>query len=192
MSISEIKGSVVKDTLVAIQGRVGTDGLERILGMLNPETRAALERPLASLWYPLDAFTELVQVDCRETAGGNEKELIARAEAVVDGQLRGIYRVFVRIGSPEFVLKRIASIHETYFRGVRVEAQVTPANEAYVRYWGLKKQNRIMENLIIGFHKKALEISGAKNVLAMMTKPIGDDGGFAELRLRWNGPRNGN
>lgn len=188
MPTREVKGSIVKDALTAIEKRVGSEGLERVLSMLKPETRAALEKPLAIMWYPLNAFTELVEIDCRETAGGNEKELITRAEDVVDHQLRGIYRVFVRVGSPEFVLKRVANIHQTYFRGIEATARVVPPHEAFVRYTGFSTQHRIMENLIIGFYKKALEISGARNVMAIVTTPIASEAGFAEFRLRWNSP----
>ena len=189
MPIVEVKGSAIKDTLDALTQRVGADGLARILGMMKPESSRALEKPLASLWYPLDAFTELLEIDIRETAGGNEKELITRSEAVIDRQLRGIYRVFIRVGSPEFVIKRIASVHETYFRGVHAEARIVPPNEAFVRYAGFSKQHRIIEYAILGFYKKALEISGARNVLAAVTKSVAEEAGYAEVRLRWSNPR---
>jgi hypothetical protein len=39
--------------------------------------------------------------------------LIGRSEKVIEGQLHGIYRVFVKLGSPEFVIKRISAVHST-------------------------------------------------------------------------------
>src|ERR1700740_2248703 len=97
---------------------------------------------------------------------------------VIERQLRGIYKAFVKLGSPEFVIKRIAAVHETYFQGVPIEVRVRGQGKAVVRYAGFEKQHRIMGFAIIGFFKKALEISGATDWCLSFTVPIREANAF--------------
>jgi len=58
--------------------------------------------------------------------------------------------------------------------------------KAVVRYSGFEKQHRIMGFAIIGFFKKALEISGAKDVVLRFTVPIEEGKAFSELSISWS------
>lgn len=181
-----IKGTAVLDTIEAIKARAGKEELERILACLDDDTREKLQGPISpSSWYSCDAFARFLEVDIRETAGGKEEELIKRAEAVIEKQLSGIYKMFVRLGSPEFVIRRIAAVHSTYFDGVQIIPEMKSANSATIRYVGFSPKHRIMEFAILGFFKKALEISGAKKVDVHYTVPIEAGERFCELALFW-------
>ena len=58
--------------------------------------------------------------------------------------------------------------------------------KAVVKYTGFEKQHRIMGFAIMGFFKKALEISGAKNVILCFTVPIEEGKVFSELSISWS------
>jgi len=88
-----IKGTAVLDTLEAIKVRAGKAELDKIISHLDPETQEIFRRPLSpSSWYSCDAFSRFLEADIRETAGGNEQELVKRAEAVIEKQLRAFIR----------------------------------------------------------------------------------------------------
>jgi len=182
-----IKGSVVLETVQAIKARAGAEGFEAIVGTLDDDARAMLRGVIfPTAWYPLDPFARFLQADLRVSAGGNERALIKRSEAIIDGQLRGIYRLFVRFGSPEFVLKRISVIHMTYYNGVNVETKSLTPGRAVIRYTGFEPQHNLMGYTIIGFFKKALEISGAKDVQVSFTIPISEGKEYSELTATWS------
>lgn len=112
--MAEIKGRVLLDTLAAVKERAGDPGLSRITARLSPESRKVFASPiLFSEWYPLDAYVEFLEVNIRETADGDRRVLVERSEKVIEQQLRGVYRLFVKLGSPKFVITRIAAVHET-------------------------------------------------------------------------------
>jgi|SRR5215472_2414329 len=181
-----IKGTAVLGTMEAIQRRAGKEELARILAHLDEETKMVLQGTISpSSWYSCDAFARFLEADIQETAGGNEQELIKRSEAVIERQLRGIYRMFVRLGSPEFVIRRIAAVHSTYFDGVQIIPEMHGSNSATLQYVGFSKNHRILEFVIIGFFKKALEISGAKKVDARFSVPMDNGERFCELGLHW-------
>jgi hypothetical protein len=183
----QIKGSAILETIYQIKSRSGDEALNKILGLLDEEAREVFQGEiLTSSWYPLDVFTRFLEVEIKVLAGGNEEMVTRGAEAVNERQLRGIYKAFVKLGSPEFVIKRIAAVHATYFEGVPIEVDMPAPRSAIVRYKGFQKQHRIMGFAIIGFFKKALEISGAKNVAIQFTVPIEAGKEFAELSITWS------
>ncbi len=183
----QIKGSAIKETIDQIKSRVGEDAFKTILGLLDEETRKVCEGEIfASSWYSLDLFTRFLELQNRVLAGGNEEMVTRGAEAVNERQLRGIYKAFVKVGSPEFVIERIAAVHATYFHGVSVEVQLQGKGKALIKYMGFEKQHRIMGFAIVGFFKKALEISGAKDAVIYFATPIEEGKGYSELSLTWS------
>jgi hypothetical protein len=187
----EIKGIAVNDAIKAIKVSHGDQAYNKIIGLLKGESRKLFENAtiLSSEWYPLDAFVQFLEMDIKVTLQGDEKELIRRSEALVERQLTGVYKVFVRWGSPEFVLNRISIVHRSYYRGVDIEISLPSAGKAIVKHTGFAKQHRLMGLANIGFYRKALEISGAKDVSAEYATSIEDDKGYCELVLSWHGKK---
>ncbi|HYL63862.1 MAG TPA: hypothetical protein VE077_14680 [Candidatus Methylomirabilis sp.] len=181
----DIKGSVVLDALAAIKARSGESELAKIIASLSDSSRAVFEKPIyLSEWYSLDAFVEFLDADIRETAGGDRNVLTQRSEKVIEAQLRGVYKIFVKMGSPGFVITRISAVHATYFRGVQIIPEVED-HSAVIKYVGFQKHHDILEYTIPGFFRKALEISGAKQVQLKFTIPISAGGPYSELTIRW-------
>lgn len=182
-----IKGTAVLDTMEAIKARASKEKLDRILACLDDETREKLKPPISpSSWYSCDAFARFLETTIQVTAGGSEEVLIKRAEDVIEKQLSGIYKMFVRLGSPEFVIRRIAAVHSTYFDGVQIIPEMKGPKSATIQYVGFSRNHRIMGFAIIGFFRKALEISGAKKISVSFTVPIEAGQNFCELALTWD------
>ena len=183
----QIKGSAIKETIEQIKSRAGEAAFQQVLGLLDDETRKVCGGEIfSSSWYSLDLFTRFLEIEIRVLADGNEEMVTRGSEAVIERQLRGIYKAFVKFGSPEFVIKRIAAVHATYFQGVPIEVQMQEDKRALVKYTGFEKQHRIMGFAIVGFFKKALEISGAKDVTIYFPTPIEEGKGYSELSIAWS------
>ena len=183
--MAQIKGTVLIDTIAAIKERAGEAEFAKIVAHLDADGRnifGATVHP--SSWYPLDAFVEFLEVDIRETANGKREVLAKRAERVIESQLRGIYKVFVKFGSPGFVITRISAVHATYFQGVQIIPEIEP-HKAIIKYIGFAKHHDIMGYTIIGFFRKALEISGAKGAAVNFSVPISEGGSYSELTITW-------
>ena len=183
----QIKGATIKETVTQIKTRAGDQAFQKILGLLDEDTRGMFEGEIfASTWYPLDKFARFLEVEIRVIANGREEVITRGAEAVNERQLRGIYKAFVKVGSPEYVIERIAAVHATYFQGVSVDVQLPEPRKALIKYIGFEKQHRIMGFAIIGFFNKALELSGANDAVIYFTTPIEEGRGYAELSIAWS------
>jgi hypothetical protein len=183
----QIKGATIKETVTQIKTRAGDQAFQKILGLLDEDTRRIFEGEIfASTWYPLDKFTRFLEVEIRVLANGREEVITRGAEAVNERQLLGIYKAFVKVGSPEYVIERIAAVHATYFQGVSVDVQLPEPRKALIKYIGFEKQHRIMGFAIIGFFNKALELSRANDAVIYFTTPIEEGRGYAELSIAWS------
>src|SRR5260370_15347891 len=140
--IVQIKGTAVLDAIKAIKERAGTGEFERIVGHLDEETQKVFQGEIfPSSWYPFDAFARFLEADIRETAGGNEEELIKRSEAVIERQLRGIYKIFIRLASPEFVISRVDAVHCTYLKDLDIIAEMKQQSSAAIQYVGFAREH---------------------------------------------------
>ena len=100
----QIKGSAIKETINQIKSRAGEEALQKIFGLLDEETRTICQNEVvSSTWYPLDVFTRFLEVEIRVLADGKEEMVTRGSEVIIERQLRGIYKAFVKLGSPEFV-----------------------------------------------------------------------------------------
>jgi hypothetical protein len=184
--MAQIVGSAVLDAFQAIKTRGGEQQLNKILECLDAESKSAFSAPVEPWkWYPLDAFVSFLETDIRETAGGDRSVLIERSKKVIESQLHGVKRFFVQMGSPKYVINRIASVHESYFREIQIIPEVEDGPRAVIKYIGFAKHHDIMECAIIGFYLKALEICGAKDVTAVFTVPMAQGTAFSELTISW-------
>jgi hypothetical protein len=183
----EVKGSVVGDSIKTIKALYGEHTYNDVLNLLRPETRAVFDRGsvMPMDWYSLNAFIEFLEADLKVTSHGDERELIRRSEDLIGKQLTGIYKVFVKLGSPSFVLSRLAAVNQTYFRGVAIEISFPNPRNAIVRLTGFAKEHRLMGFCLIGFYRKALDVSGAKNIEVEFSTSIEEGKGYCELVLSW-------
>jgi hypothetical protein len=183
----EIKGSVLKDVIKSTKKAIGESNYNRLLDLCNPETKDLFLRPIStSGWYPLDAYTNFLDVVVSELFGGRPEGLIKSTEAIAERQLRGLYSSLVKVDSPEFLWKKVGMLNSTYFRGVRLESSVSGEGKGKLRYVGLEKQHASLEPIFIGFSNKAAEIYGAKNVRLAVTTPIAAGKGYMEMDISWD------
>jgi hypothetical protein len=180
-----IKGTAVLDGLKALEARRGPQGVAEVVARMRPSLRSIFDGHNLSpaTWYSLDAFTEFLR--CTLNPGEPVTLLAQRSEAAVEKQLRGVYRMFVRFGSPAFILKRMSVVHGTYFRRVEISVCDLAKTSATIRYTGFKVQHQVLEPVIIGFYRKALQLSGANGCAVEARVPIGSGRGEAEYLIRW-------
>jgi hypothetical protein len=185
--VLKIKGSPIIDVIKWRIAKYGEKETDRLFNLLDPEVKKTFQNTIITTeWYPMDHFIRFLELDVGELYKGNPEALIGPSEEILGKQLRGIYSLFVKLGSPEFVIKRLSTVNSTYFIGIEVKPNVVAPGKVVIKYTGLEKQHRIFEYVLIGFYKKALEISGAKNINVSVTTSIADGKGYTELTVTWD------
>jgi len=184
--VVEIKGSAILETIARIKEEFGADAHLSIVSELAVGSRPVFQSMiLPNGWYRLESFLDYIAVENRLLYKGDRSVILANSERIVERQLEGVYKLFTRDNSPGYVVGRIGIIHASYFRGASLEV-ISSAPGRYVgRYKGFQACHRMFEFSISAFYRKALEKSGAKNVKAEFTTPMGSPNGYSEITVTW-------
>lgn len=157
----EIKGSAVKATPDFVKEKFGSRYNEWVKSL--PEaSRNIIEQPIyATTWYSL---TDSVIIPTQKVAdlffGGNSSKAaneIGRYSA--DVALKGVYKIFVRVSSPQFVLSRASSIFATYYQPSDIKVIESVDKKAVLQLTKFHPNDRLIMNRIAGWIEKTLEIT---------------------------------
>ncbi len=182
-----VKGGAVLMTVEDIKRRRGDSGYEQVLGDLDEVTSALFHRPVdPEGWLPVGALVRLMEANARRFDGGDESAVLRGSEKVMERQLKSAFSgLFIKHGSPETVIRKLALIHMSFFNGVGLECKVQGPGQAIIRYTGFQKEHRLIELSIMAFFRKALELAGAKDVQVAFATSIAEGGPYADLNVTW-------
>ena len=100
------KGSALKSSIKFLTGKFGAEKFEQIVLAMAPEHRGIIRTVLPHHWVPAQSMLDLMNAAAK-TTGQDAKQLayeLGRFSAE-DG-LPTLYRLFYKVGSPEFILGR--------------------------------------------------------------------------------------
>ena len=139
MSVAESKGSGFTSAVSVLRKMLPVEALERVLEPLSPETAELVRHPpLPVAWIGVHHFPELVRSVRAHGFGSDEKKFEEWGRQAMLADLRGIYKMFIRFLSPQFVIERGAKLWQTYTRNQgSVRALADGDSGALVTYEGL-------------------------------------------------------
>lgn len=161
-----IKGTSVKSTYNFVnkthsaQEQLWLDSL--------PETSRELmtSAVMSTQWYPIiDGMITPVQKIADLFYDGDENRTAYEVGkfSAIEG-LKGVYKIFVKMASPIFVLKRSPRIFNTYYSDVNFEILESDSNKAVFLVKGFKKVHESIFSRIDGWIEETLRIIGAKPI----------------------------
>jgi len=180
-----VKGAVIKPMARFVKERYGAYH-EAWLSSLSEETRTVLEHGIVSSWYPIErAMIEPTEVLCGLVEDPADDVAWDLGRFSADFALRGIFRIFVRLGSPGFIIKRASHVFSTYYTDAVLHIHESGSRHATVYLLGFPEPNRLVERRIGGYMERAVEISGARDVKSSVVTSLaaGDERG--EFRYTW-------
>ncbi|MCP4674072.1 MAG: hypothetical protein GY854_00830 [Deltaproteobacteria bacterium] len=183
----EIKGAAARSIPEFVRQRFGEDAFNEWLGSL-PAASAELMMGniMASSWYPVeDAFVVPTAEIVEKFFGGNIEGAWELGRFNADLALKGVYKIFVRIGSPKWVLSRSSSLMTAFYRPARCETVGFGNNQGRLCIYDFADKSGLLEHRIGGFIQRAVEISGASKVEVVIEKSIAAGSDFIEYIASW-------
>jgi hypothetical protein len=171
MSGPEAKWMSVAAFIDAARRRLGEPAWEEILARLPDDTRALFAAPPAPIAW-VDGRHVFALLDALAGHAGGRLELLREiSRSQVEHDLRGIYRLFVRIASPDFIAARAASLYGAYWRGngsIHIERKGPKAFE--VVYENLPSVRSSFIAVQLGGIQAAIEATGVKSVRVIVVE----------------------
>ncbi len=184
----EIKGSAVICTREYVKTKFGDDNFKRWRDSLSEDAKDDYSKAnLPNNWFPLRTVVEEpTQKICEMLHSGDLQGAWDLGRFSADYGLKGIYRFFVKMGSPQFIVKKAGSILPTYYNPSIMKVDSTDDNSAVVHIIKFDHISSVIEHRIGGWMEQAMEISGGKNVSVDISKSMvkGDD--VTEYTIKWN------
>ncbi|MFC1678195.1 hypothetical protein ACFLZ9_00480, partial [Patescibacteria group bacterium] len=141
---------------------------------------------LPSLWYPFEyGHLEAAQKIANLFYPGNIRGLRELGYYMAEKNLTGIYKVFVKMGSPGFIISKAGTILSTYYRPGKLET-IEKGNKLFkFRFVNFESMNEALEEGIAGWVEKALELSGGKKVEVKINTHISRGASATEYECHW-------
>jgi hypothetical protein len=163
--MTQVKGTALVSTIRFLAERFGDAAVGRILARLSAEDRTVLDQELlVSAWYPLPTMLRLMRAAVDEL-GAQEPDLIKKmGRKSADYGISTVYRVFIRLGSPQFVVTRAARVFASYYDRGTMAAVESREGHAAVELSDFPDGTSEFCERIIGWMERTIELSGAKDV----------------------------
>lgn len=184
----EIKGAAVMSMRDFIRHKFGENCFQSWVEGLSTEARSIYSGPiLPTAWYP--ARTALFEPGEKlvETLGNGDKNITRDAGRYsAELALTGIYKLLIKIGSPEFLIKKASSIMTTYYKsGAAMSAQSIGVKRVSSKITEFADPHYVAENRIMGWTERAMELSGAKEIKVELTKTMTAGDPYTEFITTW-------
>lgn len=188
--IADIKGVAVRGSIEFIRAKKGDAGVAEALSRLPDEMRTAFSKPiLATDYYPLPWLIAL-QVAACEVIGGNRNDILFEmGRHACAAALTGVYRIFVKLGSPEYFFKKSSQVFNNYFRGTEENhVQIVEQEKGYGRVQMKRLPGGSPDycRRLDGYFEMILELSGAKKPKVVHSMCAFRGGDCCEWTGRWS------
>ncbi|HPR62673.1 MAG TPA: hypothetical protein PK014_00495 [Thermoanaerobaculia bacterium] len=175
------KGPILKSVLKYIKGHLGESGYEAFLKTLPEDIQKVLARPiLTSEFYPSDIIVGIMDAYVKQGDLDAAKVFHDMGRVSADEGFTGIYKIFLKVGSPAMMIRQAPLIFKSYYSQGKMEAEVVSKNDANVKITGAEFGHPALCTRITGFIERTMELSGGKSVRLTHTKceSRGDDEEF--------------
>ncbi len=182
----EVKGTAVRPTPLFVRKSFGSR-YDEWLTRLSDKSRDIMGSKIATgVWYPLrEAMVEPTQTICDLFYDGKKEGAWEVGRFSADYSLWGLYRLFVRVGSPGFLIKRAAAIFSTYYHPSKIVIVETSPKKAIAHIELFPEPDELVELRIGGWMERALEISGCTAVQTLITHSLARGDPVTEYVSAW-------
>jgi len=163
--MTQVKGSALTSTLRFARERFGENGLREVLARLDPEDRARVEAGvLVSSWYPFRLMLSVMR-ETHAVYGASLPHLYREmGRASADYSLTTIYKIFVRIGSPQFTLGKAARVFQSYYDTGTMEAIVNERGHTVLELRDFGEPAPEFCERLMGWLERTLELTGGRDL----------------------------
>lgn len=181
---AQVKGSVVLARLELIAAK---GAFEQVMAALPAADQTVWRGVvLAMNWYPFEMAQRLDQAIASVLSPKHKRQFfldLGRASA--DANLPGMHKAFVRAGDPHYLLSRAPQIYSKYYDKGRRTYEKTSATSCVLRTFDAENVTVDDCLTVVGWHVRAIEISGGKNATVRETlcRANGDD--HCEYHCAW-------
>jgi hypothetical protein len=166
--MAQVKGSAVTSRIRYIRDHADEDVYREVKAELSPANRAALEKGVRPHeWVPYSLFIEM-NIAADELLGVGDFALcreMGRYGAKIN--LPTLYRIFMRLGSVGFILKKASKLWSVHYDSGTLEIEEIGKNAARLTIRDFDAPHKAHCLSVLGWAEGAIELAGSRVVRAV-------------------------
>jgi hypothetical protein len=176
MSAAESKASGFTSAVRALR-ELHPQEFDALVAALPPETAALVRTPpLPMAWIPARHFVALIETAARVVWGGDPDPATEIARRALANDLGTLYRIFIRLASPNFVLERAGKIYATFTRNNGALRVIRSGKGwAEMTFEGIAERSPVTWAYNRGALLGTIDATGLKNGKVVITSGGGDN-----------------
>jgi hypothetical protein len=141
---------------------------------------------LASDFYPMyEILIEPTGKVCDLFYGGDERGAWETGKFSASYALKGVYKIFFKLGSPKFIIDRASRVFNTYYSDGELRVAESSSGRCVLRVVKFPEPYRFIELNIGGWAEGTLELLGCKNVKVEITRSMSKGDAVSEFKAAW-------
>jgi hypothetical protein len=183
-----VKGTAVKSIQDFVQTK-HSDKYTEWLRTMPEASRNIMSKPVyVSDWYPVKdaAVDPTIAIGKVIFDGDSIKAGMETGRFSSESALNGVYKIFVKMATPQFIIGRSGKILPSYYDPSDISVKESGPKHVILNISRLPMNHEVLEARIFGWIQKALEVTGCKNVLVNPTKSMTKGDSITELRISWD------
>ncbi len=180
-----MKGGAIQSHLEFVRERGGEAAVQRVLGRLSEDDRKTCSHLFTGAWYPFELNARIDEAIAAEFDIGDDIFILMGQKSAVQN-LQGAHRVFASDKDPHGLLRRTAQIYQAYYDTGRREYEKKGDKKAVLRTYDSTTFSKHDCLTVVGWHQKALEMCGGRNVRVTETKCRANGADVCEYVCEWD------
>lgn len=183
----QIKGTAVKSIKEYVEKQY-PQGYKNWLQQLPDESKKIFTISIdVSQWYHVQhgAIEPTILIGKLFFDGNVNKAAYEMGRFGVQQALTGVYKVFVMISSPAYIIERASRIMTSYYQPSSIIVKEKQPKLCIVHINKLPDNNPIVEMRIAGWISKAFEVTGCSNVKVETPKSLSKGDAYTEIVIKW-------
>jgi hypothetical protein len=183
----QVKGTAIKTTRDFVKMNF-SGSYDKWLDSLPQESKKFFTSTLdATAWYP---YKEGYSIPVHKIM-----DLFYNGDLKIGGDrlgswsaeigLKGFYKVFLLVASPQYLLQRASKIFTTFYEPSKIEASITGSNDAIMRIIEFEGIDEAVEYRIAGWIKKALELANCREPQYKIKRALSKGDSATDIYFHW-------
>ncbi|MEW6516350.1 MAG: hypothetical protein AB1439_05525 [candidate division FCPU426 bacterium] len=184
--MARVKGSALIARLNFLRDQCTPEQQTRVRALLSAEMVELLENgAFASQWYPLQYLVEFSRAIDQVKGQGDGALLVEMGRRSAGEAVRGIYKIFFKFGSPEFIIQRAAQVWNRYYDSGQLQTEVKGKGCVHITLSAFDTPMHEHCLSVLGWIQGVVEASGAKNVEAKVLQCRRQGARVCSFEARW-------
>lgn len=182
----EIKGTAVKSIPEYVKQHFASRYVEWLEKLPVESRKIMTDAIYATHWYPMKEAAVMPTRQLSIFFGNDTKKAAWESGRFsAENALKGIYRIFIKVSSPNYIISRASKIFNTYYRPCSMEVTGSDKGHVNLHITEFPEPDRVVEYRIAGWMQKALEINNCKNVDIKLPQSLTRGHKITEIDIHW-------